>query len=77
MRRLWTIWLAFISIELQARLGHPSCLKFSKNVPFIINRYGWQCIECKSCTICGTSENDVSNSICFFNTPLTGYATVL
>ena len=40
--------------------GHPSCLKFGKNVPFVISRYGWQCIECKSCTICGTSDNDVS-----------------
>ncbi|CAI5445528.1 unnamed protein product [Caenorhabditis angaria] len=40
------------------RSGHPSCLSFNKNVTVIINRYGWQCIECKSCTICGTSEND-------------------
>lgn len=23
-------------------------------------KFGWQCIECKSCAICGTSENDVS-----------------
>ncbi|TKR71657.1 hypothetical protein L596_019221 [Steinernema carpocapsae] len=21
-------------------------------------KYGWQCIECKSCAICGTSDND-------------------
>uniref|UniRef100_A0A1I7XVP1 WD_REPEATS_REGION domain-containing protein n=1 Tax=Heterorhabditis bacteriophora TaxID=37862 RepID=A0A1I7XVP1_HETBA len=40
------------------RSGHPSCLSFNQNVSVIINRYGWQCIECKSCTICGTSEND-------------------
>ncbi|CAD6185767.1 unnamed protein product [Caenorhabditis auriculariae] len=40
------------------RSGHPSCLSFNNNVTVIINRYGWQCIECKSCTICGTSEND-------------------
>ncbi|CAB3402928.1 unnamed protein product [Caenorhabditis bovis] len=40
------------------RSGHPSCLSFNKNVTVIISRYGWQCIECKSCTICGTSEND-------------------
>ncbi|KAK6759815.1 hypothetical protein RB195_021403 [Necator americanus] len=40
------------------RSAHPSCLSFNDNVPVIIKRYGWQCIECKSCTICGTSEND-------------------
>ncbi|EYC13204.1 hypothetical protein Y032_0044g1034 [Ancylostoma ceylanicum] len=40
------------------RSAHPSCLSFNENVPVIIKRYGWQCIECKSCTICGTSEND-------------------
>ncbi|CAI2348343.1 unnamed protein product [Caenorhabditis sp. 36 PRJEB53466] len=40
------------------RSAHPSCLNFNKNVTKIINRSGWQCLECKSCTICGTSEND-------------------
>ncbi|KJH46930.1 PHD-finger [Dictyocaulus viviparus] len=40
------------------RSAHSSCLNFNENVPIIIKRYGWQCIECKSCTICGTSEND-------------------
>ncbi|KAK6036826.1 PHD-finger [Cooperia oncophora] len=40
------------------RSAHPTCLNFNDNVPVIIKRYGWQCIECKSCTICGTSEND-------------------
>ncbi|EFO86657.1 hypothetical protein CRE_04507 [Caenorhabditis remanei] len=40
------------------RSGHPSCLSFNENVTKIIKRSGWQCLECKSCTICGTSEND-------------------
>ncbi|CAL2036161.1 unnamed protein product [Caenorhabditis brenneri] len=40
------------------RSGHPSCMNFNQNVTKIINRSGWQCLECKSCTICGTSEND-------------------
>ncbi|XGW34694.1 hypothetical protein V3C99_018582 [Haemonchus contortus] len=43
---------------MSAGQAHPSCLNFNGNVPVIIKRYGWQCIECKSCTICGTSEND-------------------
>lgn len=25
-----------------------------------VKTYRWQCIECKCCNICGTSENDVS-----------------
>ena len=25
-----------------------------------VKKYPWQCIECKSCGLCGTSENDVS-----------------
>lgn len=24
-----------------------------------VKTYRWQCIECKCCNICGTSENDV------------------
>jgi len=40
------------------RSGHPSCLNFTPNMVVSTKRYGWQCIECKSCTICGTSEND-------------------
>lgn len=25
-----------------------------------VKTYRWQCIECKCCNLCGTSENDVS-----------------
>uniref|UniRef100_A0A0M3IV34 PHD finger protein 10 n=1 Tax=Ascaris lumbricoides TaxID=6252 RepID=A0A0M3IV34_ASCLU len=40
------------------KYGHPSCLKFTENMITSTNKYGWQCIECKSCAICGTSDND-------------------
>lgn len=40
------------------RSGHPSCLQFSANMIISVKRYPWQCIECKSCGICGTSDND-------------------
>ncbi|VDP39704.1 unnamed protein product [Soboliphyme baturini] len=40
------------------RAGHPSCLQFTANMIISTKKYGWQCIECKSCAVCGTSEND-------------------
>uniref|UniRef100_A0A915E365 PHD-type domain-containing protein n=1 Tax=Ditylenchus dipsaci TaxID=166011 RepID=A0A915E365_9BILA len=40
------------------RSGHPTCLNFTQNMVLSTKKHGWQCIECKSCAICGTSEND-------------------
>ncbi|MBN3274121.1 DPF3 protein, partial [Polyodon spathula] len=38
--------------------GHPTCLQFTVNMMQAVHTYQWQCIECKSCSLCGTSEND-------------------
>ena len=38
--------------------AHPSCMQFSESLSMIVRTYRWQCIECKSCDFCGTSEND-------------------
>jgi len=40
------------------RSGHPTCLQFTANMMISVKKYPWQCIECKTCTLCGTSEND-------------------
>jgi len=40
------------------RSGHPTCLQFTENMIVSVKEYAWQCIECKTCTLCGTSEND-------------------
>lgn len=40
--------------------GHPSCLQFTARLTENVKKYRWQCIECKSCSLCGTSDNDVS-----------------
>ncbi|ELK32514.1 Zinc finger protein DPF3 [Myotis davidii] len=40
------------------QLGHPTCLQFTLNMTEAVKTYKWQCIECKSCILCGTSEND-------------------
>ncbi|MGH0119206.1 UNVERIFIED_CONTAM: hypothetical protein FKN15_013301 [Acipenser sinensis] len=39
------------------RSGHPSCLQFTVNMTAVLISY-FLCIECKSCSLCGTSEND-------------------
>ena len=40
------------------RSGHPSCLQFTDIMTMNVKKYNWQCIECKSCHLCGTSDND-------------------
>lgn len=42
--------------------GHPSCLQFTARLTENVKKYHWQCIECKSCSLCGTSDNDVSKT---------------
>lgn len=44
------------------RSAHPTCLQFTANMIASVKKYRWQCIECKSCGLCGTSDNDVSLS---------------
>ncbi|OTF82587.1 hypothetical protein BLA29_013186, partial [Euroglyphus maynei] len=39
------------------RSAHPSCLQFTPTMILSVKKYRWQCIECKSCGICGTSDN--------------------
>ncbi|KAF2898828.1 hypothetical protein ILUMI_07346 [Ignelater luminosus] len=40
------------------RSGHPTCLQFTANMIISVKKYRWQCIECKCCSVCGTSDND-------------------
>jgi zinc finger protein ubi-d4 len=40
------------------RSGHPTCLQFTNNMTISVKKYRWQCIECKCCSLCGTSDND-------------------
>ncbi|CAD5234210.1 unnamed protein product [Bursaphelenchus xylophilus] len=46
------------------RSAHPSCVNFTPNMLVTTKKYGWQCIECKSCTFCGTSEDDAQLLFC-------------
>ncbi|KAF9787715.1 hypothetical protein SFRURICE_016922 [Spodoptera frugiperda] len=38
--------------------AHPMCLQFTPNMIVSVFKYSWQCIECKCCSVCGTSDND-------------------
>lgn len=38
--------------------GHPSCLRFSENIKISVQKYDWQCIECKTCSKCSTADNE-------------------
>lgn len=32
--------------------GHPSCLEISTDLASLIRTYAWQCMNCKTCTVC-------------------------
>lgn len=53
--------------------GHPTCLQFTPVMMAAVKTYRWQCIECKCCNVCGTSENDVSVQGCLHGSPTTFY----
>uniref|UniRef100_F6WAN9 PHD finger protein 10 n=1 Tax=Ciona intestinalis TaxID=7719 RepID=F6WAN9_CIOIN len=38
--------------------GHPSCLEMSVEQVSVIETYNWQCMECKTCTICSMPHRE-------------------
>lgn len=74
MQKDWQIlgiYLSLLScISLLLFSGHPTCLQFTPHMMISVRQYRWQCIECKCCTLCGTSENDVSYSIIYLSAVL-------
>jgi len=46
------------------RSAHPTCLQFTSVMTTNVKKYSWQCIECKSCHLCGTSDNDEQLLFC-------------
>lgn len=53
-----TSWKCVVNWFCPAHVAHPSCMQFSESLSKVVHTYRWQCIECKSCHFCGTSEND-------------------
>lgn len=65
--------------RLNPRLGHPegllrcsrcetwahfTCLQLPAHVIELAMRYSWQCIECKTCWLCGSSEQESQMAFC-------------
>lgn len=44
--------------------GHPSCLQFSAELTEKVKTYSWQCIECKTCVLCGQLGDDNKLMFC-------------
>lgn len=55
--------------------GHPTCLQFTPVMMAAVKTYRWQCIECKCCNVCGTSENDVRLLIRDFTLKISVYVS--
>lgn len=45
-------------------LGHPSCLDMSQELVGVIQTYRWQCMECKTCTVCQQPHHEDEMMFC-------------
>ncbi|XP_032818677.2 PHD finger protein 10 [Petromyzon marinus] len=44
--------------------GHPSCLDMSNELVAVIKTYPWQCMECKTCVVCGQPHHEEQLMFC-------------
>nr|XP_043886083.1 PHD finger protein 10 isoform X2 [Solea senegalensis] len=44
--------------------GHPSCLDMSEELVRVIQTYRWQCMECKTCTVCQQPHHEDEMMFC-------------
>ncbi|XP_017750505.1 PREDICTED: PHD finger protein 10 isoform X4 [Rhinopithecus bieti] len=44
--------------------GHPSCLDMTVELVSMIKTYPWQCMECKTCIICGQPHHEEEMMFC-------------
>ncbi|XP_061670319.1 PHD finger protein 10 [Syngnathoides biaculeatus] len=44
--------------------GHPSCLDMSEELVCVIRTYRWQCMECKTCTVCQQPHHEDEMMFC-------------
>uniref|UniRef100_A0A8D3EAY2 PHD finger protein 10 n=1 Tax=Scophthalmus maximus TaxID=52904 RepID=A0A8D3EAY2_SCOMX len=64
---LWLCDRMFASVHVSLclqTLGHPSCLDMSKELVSVIQTYRWQCMECKTCTVCQQPHHEDEMMFC-------------
>eukprot|EP00112_Aurelia_sp_Birch-Aquarium-sp1_P008034 Seg1879.2 transcript_id=Seg1879.2/GoldUCD/mRNA.D3Y31 product="PHD finger protein 10" protein_id=Seg1879.2/GoldUCD/D3Y31 len=44
--------------------GHPSCLDMNRQLVLVIKTYPWQCMECKTCTLCSNPHDEEHMMFC-------------
>lgn len=44
--------------------GHPSCLDMNRQLVDVIKTYSWQCMECKTCTLCSNPHDEEHMMFC-------------
>jgi len=44
--------------------GHPSCLDMTPELVAMIKTYPWQCMECKTCIMCGQPHHEEEMMFC-------------
>uniref|UniRef100_A0A672GPE8 PHD finger protein 10 n=1 Tax=Salarias fasciatus TaxID=181472 RepID=A0A672GPE8_SALFA len=44
--------------------GHPSCLDMTEELVSVIQTYRWQCMECKTCTVCQQPHHEDEMMFC-------------
>lgn len=44
--------------------GHPSCLDMSAELVSVIQTYRWQCMDCKTCTVCQQPHHEDEMMFC-------------
>ncbi|XP_006876237.1 PREDICTED: PHD finger protein 10 isoform X1 [Chrysochloris asiatica] len=47
-----------------ANSGHPSCLDMTTELVAMIKTYPWQCMECKTCIVCGQPHHEEEMMFC-------------
>lgn len=56
--------VADVVASLCACVGHPSCLDMSEELVRVIQTYRWQCMECKTCTVCQQPHHEDEMMFC-------------
>ncbi|XP_040095037.1 PHD finger protein 10 isoform X3 [Oryx dammah] len=44
--------------------GHPSCLDMPMELASMVETYPWQCMECKTCVVCGQPHHEEEMMFC-------------